>query len=262
MRRANRSRKDGNRASMSSSRLATPPISNHQDPVDNLQNGMCITAITPEPESNVYQGGSLTDDSSWRAIADESNHITAARALRQLADHVQPPDEGHQGDQNDHQSRQYVADDLAQSTTSGPSPHERGSGKERPTESTRLWERLLDTDPTLRTSIRDAGQMAYLGESFPVSYFLQNYASNSAADGAALKRKADDPTPRLHFQVEPPSTSTDRAMNTPAVKAPDGHVLPGGQYQLEYLYRNGCFEAPPMEVQKWLFEAFFEYFYP
>ena len=256
--RTGRSHKNGGRSSATSSRLATAPPSAADEAAEAIGNvsGNPVAVISPDFQSSLYAGETSTNDLNRRMLVDDENEITAATTLRELAEYVQPLDSRHRVDQNGHQS---VAEDASNSNHS---PLQNSSGRDRPTESTRLWEKLLDTDPTLRTSIRDAGQMAYLGESFPVSYFLQNYASTSVADGASLKSKRDDLVPRLHFQVGPPSSSEDSIVRNSGVKAPDGHVLPGGQSQLEYLYRNGCFETPSMQLQNSLFEAYFEYFHP
>ena len=127
--------------------------------------------------------------------------------------------------------------------------------------SERIWERLLDTDPQLRTSIQEAGQMTYLGESFPVAYFIKQFLQKSSNKSRGVGASGN-PTSQLHYEVRPPSASQNFRDLLVQVQTPDGHTLSGGLIQLNYLLQNKCFEVPSMEMLTPLVSAYFEFFHP
>ena len=124
----------------------------------------------------------------------------------------------------------------------------------------RLWESLLDTDPNLRTSIREAGQMTYLGESFPVGYFMKFFLQKVSNMSTGVTDSRNQ-TSQLHYQVRSPTATQTLSEFLLQVQTPDGHTLSGGS-KLNYLSENKCFEKLPLEILAPLVSSYFECFHP
>jgi len=126
--------------------------------------------------------------------------------------------------------------------------------------SPRLWEKLVDTDPSQQTVIRNGGQIAYLGESFAISEIVRHYGRYHTSRSSAMRISESEEASQLHFPVYQSANIVEDSPSLP-VRSSDGHLIPGGQIYLDFLTQFGCFDLPSIGLQIEFFEAYFECFH-
>ena len=154
------------------------------------------------------------------------------------------------------------------SSTNAVAAISRATEKQSDELATRFWEKFLDKDSEFIICVSEEDQIVCLGNSFPLSYYLGQYAKANKLEGPRANAAADLPRPTIMEHPHIPSsndpgpnaTIEDALTETKVVNQEQRDSW--SQTQFDHLTRCGCFEVPSMEVQKALFEAYFECFHP